>query len=106
MVETGNQHDETFLLICMCCRVWLPQAEALLNIQYMLLILTPSHAYLFHASSRVLFNAEFEKKNKYTVQCVHLTSLFFLMIAQRDPRPIVFEEDCMQIECLVGQKLC
>lgn len=67
VVNTGDQHGET-LTPDLCVRgVWLPQAEALFDI---CVIDTDAHSYLCHTPSRVLLNAQVERKNKYADTCV------------------------------------
>ena len=66
VVEAGDQHGET-LIADLCVRgVYLPQAEALLDIH---VIDTDTQSYLHHTPSRVLYNAKAEKKNKYADIC-------------------------------------
>ena len=78
VVEAGDRHSET-LVADLCIRgVWLPQAEALFDIR---VVDTDAQSYLRHAPSRVLYNAEVEKKNKYADACsarrAHFTPLCF-----------------------------
>ena len=78
VIEAEYQQSET-LIADLCVRgVWLPQAEALFNIR---VVDTDAKSYLCHAPSRVLLNAEVEKKNKYAEACAagraHFTPLCF-----------------------------
>ena len=61
----------------MCVRgVWLPHTEALFDIR---VVDTDTLSYLRHALSKVLLNAEMERKNKYAEACAarrtHFTPL-------------------------------
>ena len=78
VTEAEDQQSET-LIADLCVRgVWLPQAEALFDIR---VVDTDAQSYLRHAPSRVLLNAEVEKKNKYAEACAarraHFTPLCF-----------------------------
>ena len=78
VIEAEDQQSET-LDADLCVRwVWLPQAEALFDIR---VVDTDAQSYLRHAPSRVLLNAEVEKKNKYAEACAarraHFTPLCF-----------------------------
>ena len=66
VIEAEDQQSET-LIADLCVReVWLPQAEALFDIR---VVDTDAQSYLHHTPSRVLLNAEVEKKNKYAEAC-------------------------------------
>ena len=60
--------------------VWSPQSEALFDIR---VTDTDAQSYLGHAPESILFQAETEKKQKYSdaaiARCVHFTPLCFLV---------------------------
>ena len=105
--EAEDQHGETLIADLCVCGVWLPQAEALSDIR---VVDTDTQSYLYHAPSRVLLNAEVEKKNKYAEACAarhaHFTPLCFLWMVCRIQAQLFFEVDSMQVEFLVRHKLC
>ena len=74
------------------------------------LTLTPSQSYLRHVPSKVLFNAEVEKMNKYAEACAarraHLHPYIFCGWFSWIWGQLFFEADCMQVEFSVGLKLC
>ena len=78
VVEAGDQHGETLTADLCVHGVWLPQAEELFDI---CVVHTDAQSYLHHTPSRVLLNAEVEKKNKYTDACTtrraHFTPLCY-----------------------------
>ena len=80
VVEAVDQQGETLIADLCVCGVWLPQAEVLFDIH---VVDTDAQSYLHHAPSRVLLNAEVEKKNKYAEACaarrVHSILLCFSM---------------------------
>ena len=81
VIEAEDQQSET-LNVDLCIRgVWLPQAEALFDIH---VVDTDAQSYLRHAPSKVLLNAEVEKKNKYAEACAarhaHFTPLCFFSV--------------------------
>ena len=108
VIEAEDQQSET-LIADLCVRgVWLPQAEALFDIR---VVDTDAQSYLCHAPSRVLLNAEVEKKNKYAEACAarraHFTPLCFSVdgLAGSEAN-CFFEAYGMQVEFSMGQKLC
>ena len=93
----GDQYGETLVADLCVHGVWLPQAEALFDIR-----VVDTDA----PRQGVVFNAEVEKKNKYADACstrraILHTCVFLLMVWR-----VFFEENGMQIEYSVGQKLC
>ena len=81
IVEAGDQHSETLIADLCVGRVWLLQAEVLLDIH---VIDTDAQSYLCHTPGRVLLNAEVVNNNvKCTdacaTQCAHFTPLCFLI---------------------------
>ena len=62
VTEAEDQQSETLIADLCVRRVWLPQAEALFDIR---VVDTDAQSYLHHAPSKVLLNAEVEKKSKY-----------------------------------------
>ena len=78
VIEAEDQQSETLTADLCVCGVWLPQAEALFDIS---VVDTDTQSYLHHAPSKVLLNAEVEKKNKYAEACAarraHFTPLCF-----------------------------
>ena len=60
VVEAGNQHGETLIPLLCVHGVWLPQAKTLFDTY---VVDTDTQTYMCHTPSRVLFNAEVEKKD-------------------------------------------
>ena len=78
VVEARDQHGETLVADLCIHEVWLSQAEELIDIH---VVDTDAQLYLCHTPSRVLFNTEVQKKNKYadacSARCSHFKPLCF-----------------------------
>ena len=68
VVEAGDQCDETFIADLCVHGVWLSQAETLFDIKFCV-VDTDAQSYLHHTPSKLLYNAEVEKKHKYADAC-------------------------------------